>query len=460
MIAKRSYIYILILYVLISCNTNDTINDLDQYIYHSIEAPFDMPIIKEYIFPNKDYIITDFGANTEIDNTAAIACAIDKCNKEGGGRVIIPSGKYITGPIHLKSNVNLFLEKDAVLSFIDHPEKYLPAVKSSYEGMECMNYSPLIYAYECQNIAISGSGTLQPDMETWRIWFEQTEQHLNALKDLYTMMSTGVPVELRKMANEENHLRPQLIQFNRCSNILLDGFKIRESPFWTIHMFMCDNGIVRNLDVQAHGNNNDGIDLEMTGNFLVENCIFDQGDDAIVVKAGRNHDGWRLHKPSQNIVIRNCEVLKGNTLLGIGSELSSGVKNVFLHDCKTPKEVYRLLQIKTNHQRGGYVKNIYMENVQVENVRHQLLDIDTDVFYQWKDLVETYDTVLTSIEDINLRNINCKEARMIYDLKGDARKPIRNVFLENIYVEKILYKIKNIENVTNVVENNVNVGVF
>lgn len=455
---KRILYFIIIQFCLFGCNTDNDDKENDNFLYHEIYAPFEMAPLKEYKFPTKDFFITDFGASASNDNTSAINYAINACCDEGGGRVIIPRGIWFTGPIHLKSNVNLHLEAGAILRFSDDPEKYLPAVKSSWEGMECLNYSPLIYAFECKNIAITGNGIIQPDMKNWTTWFERTDAHLLALKNLYNMMSTGAPVEERNMAVGENHLRPHLIQFNRCQNILLDGIIIRESPFWTIHMFLCDNGIVRNLDVKAHGNNNDGIDLEMSSNFLIEDCIFDQGDDAIVIKSGRNHDGWRLNKPSQNIVIRNCEVLKGNTLLGIGSELSAGIQNIYLHNCKTPQQVYRLLQIKTNHRRGGFVKNVFMDNIQVDKIRYQLLDIDTDVFYQWKDLVQTYDTVITSIDNITIRNIQCNEVSMIYDLKGDSRNPIGTVNLYNIHVDKVLDKIKNIENVMQVTEDNVTVG--
>ena len=146
----------------------------------------------------------------------------------------------------------------------------------------------MIYAFECKNVAITGTGMLSPKMNCWKKWFARPKAHMDALRKLYTMASKDVPVEKRQMAVGENHLRPHLIHFNRCENVLLDSFKIRESPFWTIHMYMCNGGIVRNLDVKAHGHNNDGIDLEMTRNFLVEDCTFDQGDDAVVIKAGRN----------------------------------------------------------------------------------------------------------------------------------------------------------------------------
>ena len=156
------------------------------------------------------------------------------------------------------------------------------------------------------------------------------------------------------MAKGENNLRPHLIHFNRCKNVLLDQFKIRESPFWTIHLYMCDGGIVRNLDVYAHGHNNDGVDLEMSRNFLIEDCKFDQGDDAVVIKAGRNQDAWRLDTPCENIVIRNCDIIKGHTLLGIGSEMSGGIRNVYMHDCAAPDSVFRLFFAKTNHRRGRF----------------------------------------------------------------------------------------------------------
>ena len=289
----------------------------------SVEAPFEMPDIKVFRLPDKSFNISSYGAISEadFDNTKAIAKAIEACHKAGGGKVVVPAGTWVTGPIHFKSNVNLHLEENAILNFTDNPQDYLPAVFTSWEGMECYNYSPLLYAYECENIAISGKGTLKPQMGTWKKWFARPEAHMNASKTLYTMSSTDVPVDERQMAEGENNFRPHLIHFNRCKNIVLEDFKIRESPFWTIHIYMSENGIARNLDVRAHGHNNDGIDLEMTRNFLVEDCIFDQGDDAVVIKSGRNQDAWRLNTPSENIVVRNCTVLKGHVLLGIGSEI-------------------------------------------------------------------------------------------------------------------------------------------
>ena len=267
--------------------------------YETVEvnAPFPMEPIKVCIFPDQDFVITEYGAVAEEgqDNTEAIAKAIAACNEAGGGRVVVPAGTWVTGPIHYKSNVNLHLEEGAVLSFTDNPQDYLPAVMTSWEGMECYNYSPLLYAFECENIALTGKGKLQPKMDTWKVWFARPKAHMDALAGLYHQMSNGVPVEERQVAVGENNFRPHLIHWNRCKNVLLDGIQIEGSPFWTIHMYMCEGGVARNLHVKAHGHNNDGIDLEMTRNFLVEDCTFDQGDDAVVVKSGRNQDAWRLY---------------------------------------------------------------------------------------------------------------------------------------------------------------------
>lgn len=422
----------------------------------TVSAPFPMEPIKEYVFPARDFPINKYGAvaDGKTNNSKAIARAIAACNRAGGGRVVIPAGEWLTGPIHLKSNVNLHLSENAILRFTDNPQDYLPAVMTSWEGMECYNYSPLVYALDCENIAITGTGTLQPIMDTWRKWFKRPQAHMNALAELYTMASTNVPVEERQMAKGENNLRPHLIHFNRCKNVLLDQFKIRESPFWTIHLYMCDGGIVRNLDVRAHGHNNDGVDLEMSRNFLVENCKFDQGDDAVVIKAGRNQDAWRLETPCENIVIRNCDIIKGHTLLGIGSEMSGGIRNVYMHDCAAPDSVFRLFFAKTNRRRGGFIENIHMENVKAGKMQ-RIMEVDTDVLYQWRNLVPTYEERITKIDGLYMNNIVCERTEAIYDLKGDAKLPTQNVSIKNVHVGEVTKFIKNVQHTENVVEENV-----
>lgn len=431
---------------------------LAQYKEIYVDAPFPMESVKEFVYPDKDFSIADFGAvkGGGINNAEAMAKAIEACNKAGGGSVVIPEGDWLTGPIHLKSNVNLYLAENAILYFTDNPSDYLPAVMTSWEGMECYNYSPLVYAINCENIAMTGKGVLKPKMDTWKVWFARPKAHLDALKELYRMASTDVPVEKRQMAVGENNLRPHLIHFNRCKNVLLDGFKIRESPFWTIHIYMCDGGIARNLDVKAHGHNNDGIDLEMTRNFLVEDCTFDQGDDAVVIKAGRNRDAWRLNMATENIVIRNCDVIEGHTLLGIGSEISGGIRNVYMHDCRVPQAVRRLFFVKTNHRRGAFVENIHMENIKAGHVQ-RLLEIDTDVLYQWKDLVPTYEERITRINGIYMKNVTCTSADAVYELKGDGRLPAKNVEIKDVHVDEVKDFVRRVSYVENVKEENLTI---
>ncbi|MFA5058749.1 MAG: glycosyl hydrolase family 28-related protein, partial [Opitutaceae bacterium] len=218
------------------------------------EAPFPMPAIQLPSFPERDFRITDYGAveGGEADNTLALRQAITACHDAGGGRVVVPPGTWLTGAIHLRSNVNLHLAEGAVLLFSDDPKDYLPAVQSFWEGFECYNYSPLIYAFGCENVALSGKGTLRPRMGTWTRWFARPPAHLEALKQLYNLAARGVPVEQRQMAVGENNMRPDFVQFNRCRRVLVEDIRLRESPFWCLHLALCEGAVVRRVDFSAH----------------------------------------------------------------------------------------------------------------------------------------------------------------------------------------------------------------
>ncbi len=423
------------------------------------EAPFAFEDLEMFEFPNKDFSIVKYGAKpgNVLANTKAFQKAMAACNKAGGGRVVVPAGEWLTGPIHFKSNCNLYLSDGATIVFADDSSLYLPAVKTSWEGTECMNYSPLVYAYECQNIAISGPGKLAPKMDFWRTWFKRPASHIQATRQLYAMCSTGVPVENRRMETPGANMRPHLIHFNRCENIQLDGFKIRESPFWTIHLYMCKDVWAHHLDVYAHGHNNDGIDVEMTQHVLIEDCRFDQGDDAVVLKAGRNQDAWRLATPTQDVVVRRCEIVQGHCLLGIGSEMAGGVRRVYMHDCHSSQAVYRLFYLKTNHRRGGFIEDITLDNVSAARMK-RVFEIDTDVLYQWRDIVPTFETAITRIRNISIRNINCREAEAVFEIRGDQRDPIQGVNIENVHVDKLTKFINNSEFVRDLSVKNVTWG--
>ena len=428
-------------------------SSVDKYEYIQVEAPFEMPQIGLFQFPNRSFSIVDYGALPRGEapdeqcikaNIKAFDAAMKACNQAGGGKVVVPSGEWPCGPIHFKSNCNLFLSEGAVLCFSDNPDLYLPAVQVSWEGLECMNYSPLVYAFQCENIAISGHGKLAPVMDTWRIWFDRPKEHLDALGQLYEWASFDYPVEQRQMAVGASHLRPHLIHFNQCKHVLLEDFQIKEAPFWTIHLFRCDEGVVRRLNVFAHGHNNDGVDLEMTKNFLVEDCKFDQGDDAVVIKSGRNRDAWRIHQPTENIVIRNCHVQNGHGLLVCGSELSGGIRNVYMHDCTMDGEVNNLFYFKTNIRRGGVVENIQMKRVKANRMR-RVFAIDTDVLYQWASL-PTYKDSLTTFRNIVMDSVICHKAKGIYEINGVENLPPQDITLANIHVDSVSDFIGHVKN--------------
>jgi polygalacturonase len=410
-----------------------------------VKAPFQMPPIKVPDFSKCAKLsITDFGAvkGDKEKTSAAIAKAIDKANELGGGIVVIPEGEWLTKTIHFRSNVNLHLNKGAVLLFSEDPNDYLPAVRSSWEGLECYNYSPLIYALECTNVAITGQGEIKAKMDVWEKWFARPAAHMESIKRLYNWAWNYAPVNQRQMVNDTSHLRPQFIQFNRSENILLEGIKITNSPFWTVHLYLSKNVVIRNVNVYAHGHNNDGVDPEMSQNVLIENCVFDQGDDAIAIKSGRNPEGWRLKTPSKNIVIRNNIVKNGHQLVAIGSELSGGIENVFIDNCRVVDgaKLNHLLFIKTNERMGGYVQNIYMRNVNAGKIDSGVLGIETDVLYQWRTLVPTYERRLTPIKNIFLENITAGDVKFVSRILGQRALPVENVSLKNITTGKVQEK--------------------
>lgn len=404
-----------------------------------VDAPFDMPEILIPVFHDlPKYNIIDFGAEPmdKEKNALAIAEAINRASTTGGS-VIIPAGDWLTKKIHLKSNINLHISEGATLLFSEDPQDYLPAVFSSWEGLECYNYSPLIYAYGVKNVAISGKGTIKAQLDVWRKWFPRPKPHMESIKNLYNWAQDGVPVEKRNMINDTSNLRPQFIQFNRCENVLIEDIKIRNSPFWTVHLYLSKDIVVRNIDIYAHGHNNDGIDPEMSQNILIENCVFDQGDDAIAVKSGRNPEGWRLQTPSKNIVIRNCTMKDGHQLLAIGSELSGGIENILVENCEAGAgaKLMHLLFIKTNERMGGYVRNIHFKNINAKDIQDGILGIDTDVLYQWRTLVSTRIKKTTPIENINLENIQAKKGKFISKINGNPESPAKNVMLKNVKLE-------------------------
>jgi unsaturated rhamnogalacturonyl hydrolase len=344
-------------------------------------------ILKQIVapeFPARDFNITNFGAvaDDRMDCTAAISKAIDACVLAGGGRVVIPAGEFLTGAIHLKSNVNLYLATNAVLKFSVDPKAYLPAVLTRFEGMDCWNFSPLVYAYGQENIAVTGEGTLdgQADETHWWSWKGRESRVMEARPGagsrLVKMVADGTPVGQRRFGEGDN-LRPSFIEPDHCRNVLIEGVHIRRSPMWEIHPLLCTNVIVRGVNIVSHGPNNDGCDPESCRDVLIENCLFDTGDDCIAIKSGRNNDGRRVGVPSENLIIRDCTMQDGHGGVTIGSEISGSCSNVFVEDCKmSSPNLTCALRLKSNAMRGGVLQNIFMRNVNVGVVKDSVLQID------------------------------------------------------------------------------------
>jgi len=331
-------------------------------------------------FAARDFPITGFGAKPGADASAAIKDAIAACHQAGGGRVVVPAGEWLTGPISLLSNVNLHVSEGATLKFLFDPAKY-PVVLTRWEGVECMNYSPLIYAYGEENIAITGAGTLDggADDTTWWAWNKKGDtvkkQHEARLK-MRRQGEAGVPVAER-VFGDGSFLRPNFIQPYRCKNILIEGVSIVRSPMWEIHPVLSENITVRGVRIHSRGPNNDGCDPESSRNILIEDCVFDTGDDCIAIKSGRNNDGRRINVPSENIIIRHCTMQEGHGGVVIGSEISGGCRNVFVEDCRMDSpRLDRALRLKSNAQRGGVIENIFMRNVEIGQVTEAVLTVD------------------------------------------------------------------------------------
>ena len=367
----------------------------DEAMYKQIEQS-----IREPQFADKTYPITKFGARPELSaakNQKAIQKAIDQCSKKGGGRVIVPAGsKFLTGAITLKSGVNLVVEEDAVLEFVFEPELY-PIVETSWEGLECFNLSPCIYAFKAKDIAITGKGTIDGggSNDTWWPWngnprFGWKEGMISQRKEsrprLLKNGEDGIPMYNEKgersperVFGPQDGLRPQLVSFNKCEGILIEDVTLLRSPFWVIHPLHSTDITVRRVKMINDGPNGDGCDPECCDRVLIEDCFFNTGDDCIAIKSGRNRDGRERNMPSKNIIIRNCEMKNGHGGVVIGSEISGGCQNVFAHDCVMDSpELERVLRIKTNSCRGGIIENINMKDIKVGVCKESVLKINLD----------------------------------------------------------------------------------
>jgi hypothetical protein len=397
-------------------------------------------------FPDRDFNVTDYGAKGDgvTDCKAALKKAIAACTKAGGGRVVVPKGRWLSnGPIHLDNNVNLHVTKDATIMFGTNFDDYLPHVKSRCEGTVCYTYSPLVYAYQKTNIAITGQGTLDGQAEdTWARWPDKTKPGTKANEVLRKLGADLVPVEERIF-----YFKPNTIEPYECENVLIEDVKIVDYPFWCVHPTFCTNVTVRKLRLDSHNSNNDGINPDSSTDVLIEDCWLDQSDDAIAIKAGRDQDAWRIGKPCQNIVVRNMPSnFEG---VAIGSEMSGGVRNVFIYD--SDYEGGDILYCKSNLDRGGFIRDIYVKNLNVGKAR--ILRLRNN-YHGYRG-----GHFPTEFRNINIENVHIKEGDdETISVQGVEGALVYDVFLKNITVDTAKPPILHLRLVENIVLTNVSIN--
>lgn len=332
-------------------------------------------------FPDRWYDVTSFGAvgDDATDCTDAIRAAIEACHAAGGGHVVVPAGDFRTGAVHLLGGVDLHLAAGSRLAFSQDPAAYLPVVRTRYEGTELLNYSAFVYAYGQQNVAITGSGMLdgRADATHWWDWTGGPPPNEGPDKTLLIQMAAdGAPVEQR-VFGDGHFLRPNLLQLNRCENVLVEGITVKDSPMWNIHPVLCRNVTIRDVVVDSpNGPNNDGIDPESCTDVLIERCRINTGDDCIAFKSGKDTDGRRVNVPSRFAVVRDCQMADGNGGVTVGSETSGGVMDVYVRDCQmSSPHLSRAIRIKSNPQRGGTIANIDVRRVAVGQASDSAVEI-------------------------------------------------------------------------------------
>lgn len=409
-------------------------------------------------FPDREFLIQDFGAIPDgiTDSTEAFRRAIAACAEAGGGRVVASGGIFWTGPIHLKSQVNLHVSEGTTLRFYTDPKKFLPAVLTRYEGVEVMSYSPLIYAYGETNIAVTGKGTLDGGADDSNWWsmippkLSQLDREPDHTKlQLFEMAEKGVPVAERNFGLASK-LRPSFIEPYACRNVLIEDITLINAPFWMIHPVLSKHVTVRGVTCTSAGPNNDGCDPESSEYVLIENCEFNTKDDGVAIKAGRNADGRRVNQPTRNVIISNCIMNTQHTAIAIGSEMTGGVENIYIENL-TCSKIQRVFRIKTNSMRGGFVRHIGLRNATIEEATGTLINFVTNY---GKEEGPFYPLV----EDIHLSDIHCLKSEQAIEFKGTVDMPINNLSLKNISVD-VSEEASLFYHVLNMTSENVQIGV-
>jgi hypothetical protein len=437
---------------------------------------FAMPLVKEPVIPGNSVSIVDFGAvgDGQTLNTKAFADAIAEVSGKGGGKVIIPRGLWLTGPIILRSNINIYTEEGALVIFSRDKDLY-PLIKTSFEGSNTVRCTSPIYGKDLENIAFTGKGVFDGTGEVWRAvkkekltesqWNEQVKTGgivSNDGKTWYPSESyiegqniseMNVPAQLTTLEDFnkiKDFLRPVMVSLVNCKKVLFDGPVFQNSPAWCLHPLMCEDLTIRNVTVKNpwYSQNGDGIDIESCRNILVYSCSFDVGDDAICIKSGKDADGRKRARPTENLVIRNCIVFHGHGGVTIGSEMSGGVKNVYVTGC-TFIGTDVGIRFKSNRDRGGVVENIVFSDINMINIPTQAISFN--MYYGGMSVSEMLAegrsaetktepippvSVKTPVfRNITIKNLTCKGASQAAYLQGLPELNLEKITLENINIE-------------------------
>ena len=425
-----------------------------------------LPTVKQTSFKKDSFNIVKYGAisNGQTLNTIAITKAIAACNANGGGVVVVPFGIWLTGPLEIKSNVNLYVQKGAMLLFTPDKTQY-ELVEGSYEGRSSARNQSPIWAKNAENIAITGGGVIDGNGDIWRaltksavtesFWKERVQsggvissngkswypsQQFKDASEGKRSMLLEPGKKLSDFADMKDFLRPNLLVFTSCKRILLEGVTFQNSGAWNLHPLMSEDLIVRNVTVKNpdYSHNGDGIDIESCKNFIVEDCVFDVGDDAICIKSGKDEEGRKRGMPTANGIIRNNLVYKGHGGVVVGSEMSGGANNLFIENCifmGTDKG----LRFKSTRGRGGVVENIFARNIQMRDIVQEAIFFDMTYAVKFAtDGVRKIDTtfgVTTPVfRNMVFENIVCEGAQKGIYVRGLSEAPIQNITIKNTHL--------------------------
>jgi polygalacturonase len=396
-----------------------------------VVAPFPMPQLERPVFPDRTFDIRDFGAEPirgadSALNTDAIHRAIEAAHAAGGGKVLIPAGEWLTGPVHLKSNINFHVAEGAVLRFTTDREKYLPVVRQRHEGVEALNYSPLIYADRVRNVALTGKGTLDAQGAPWWAWYRQYGPPPR-------VTASKVPLSRRDFGKGSGMegMRPNFVVFLDSENILVEGVTLNDSPMWNVHLIYCTNAIVRDVTINSlDAPNGDGVVIDSSKDVLIEYNTFRTGDDAVVLKSGLNEEGLQINIPTENVVIRNFEAIDVRTGSGgvvFGSETSGGIRNIYVHDAYFDGSD-RGIRFKTERGRGNVIENIYIRDIRMRNITYEAINVNT--FYTGARAMGPSPL----IRNVHIRDIEIDGVPTAISLIGLPEKWLENFTLENIVI--------------------------